>query len=85
MDRHVTYATEGVCASRIDFDLVDGYVHNVVFTGGCRGNGSGVASMCEGVKAEEVIRRLKDIRCRDDGNSCPHQLALAVEANMEEE
>ena len=83
MDKHVTYVTEGVCAKKIDFDLVDGYVHNVVVTGGCKGNGTGVALMCEGVKAEEVVRRLKSVVCREDGNSCPHQLALAVEKNLE--
>lgn len=78
MDRHVTFTPQGVCSRQIDFDLVDGYVHNLRFTGGCRGNTSGLASLVEGMQAQEVIYRLKGTDCRG-GNSCPHQLALALE------
>lgn len=34
MDRHVTATPEGVCAREICFDIVDGIIHNVKFTGG---------------------------------------------------
>lgn len=81
MEKHVTYKTKGVCATQIDFDLVDGYIHNVHFTNGCRGNTTGVASLAEGMQAEEVVRRLKGVDCRG-GNSCPNQLALAIEQNL---
>ncbi len=81
MEKHVTYKTQGVCSQKIDFDLVDGVVHNVVFTGGCRGNTQGVASLAEGMTAEEIIKRCKGINCRGN-NSCPNQLALALEANI---
>lgn len=83
MDKHVTYETEGVCASQIDFDLVDGYVYNVKFTGGCRGNTTGVAVLAEGMKAKTLIARLKGTKCRGN-NSCPHQLALALEREIGE-
>jgi uncharacterized protein (TIGR03905 family) len=65
----------------IDFDLKDGYVYNVKYTGGCRGNTQGVARLAEGMAAEEVIKRCKGIDCRG-GNSCPNQLALAIEQNL---
>ena len=54
---------------------------NVQFIGGCRGNTQGVARLAEGMEATEVVKRLKGIECRGD-NSCPNQLALAVEANL---
>ena len=34
----MTYKTKGTCSSQIDFDLKDGKVYNVRFTGGCNGN-----------------------------------------------
>jgi uncharacterized protein (TIGR03905 family) len=81
MEKHVTYQTQGVCSTQIDFDLKDGKVYNVVFTRGCRGNTQGVARLAEGMEAEEVVRRLKGVECRGD-NSCPNQLALAIEQNI---
>jgi len=81
MEKHVSYKTQGVCSRGIEFDIVDGIVRNVQFIGGCRGNTQGVARLAEGMEAEEVVKRLKGIECRGD-NSCPNQLALAVEANL---
>lgn len=81
MEKHVTYKTQGVCSTMIDFDLKDGRVYNVKYTGGCRGNTQGVARLAEGMLAEEVVSRCKGIDCRG-GNSCPNQLALAIEQNL---
>ncbi len=84
MDRHYTYKTRGgVCASEISFDLVDGILHNVKFTGGCRGNTQGVAALAEGMKAEDVILRCRGIDCHG-GQSCPDQLAQAVQICLAE-
>lgn len=81
MEKHVTFKTRGVCSQAIDFDIIDGKVYNVVFTGGCKGNTQGVARLAEGMEAEEIVRRCKGIECRGD-NSCPNQLALAIEQNL---
>ena len=35
---HYTYRTKGTCSQLIDFDLEEGTIHNVRFTGGCNGN-----------------------------------------------
>lgn len=35
---HFTYVPEGVCSKLIDFDIVDGKLHNIIFLGGCNGN-----------------------------------------------
>ena len=55
--------------------------------GGCPGNTTGVAALANGRKPEELISLLKGIRCRGE-NSCPNELAMALEeflAEQEEE
>ena len=39
----MTFKPQGVCAQKIDFDIVDGKVRNVKFLGGCSGNTQGVS------------------------------------------
>ena len=82
MTKHYRYRPQGVCSQMIDFDITDGKVHNVVFTGGCRGNTQGVAALAEGMEVEEVIRRIKGIQCHD-GSSCPDQLATALQLTLQ--
>ena len=48
MKKHFEYIPQGVCSSKISFDIEDGVVHNVVFLNGCRGNTQGVANLSEG-------------------------------------
>ena len=76
----MTYKTSGTCSTKIDFDVTDGIVHNVKFTGGCSGNTQGVSALVEGMKVEDVISRLKGIRCGLRPTSCPDQLAKALES-----
>ena len=76
----MTYKTSGTCSIKIDFDVTDGVVHNVKFTGGCSGNTQGVSALVEGMKVEDVISRLKGIRCGLRPTSCPDQLAKALES-----
>lgn len=84
MDKHFVYKTEGnVCSKEIRFDISDGIVKNVKFTGGCKGNVSGIGNLVEGMKAEDVITRLRGVDCRD-GQSCPNELAKAVERCLSE-
>ena len=76
----MTYKTSGTCSTKIDFVVVDGCVHNVQFTGGCNGNTKGVSALVEGMKVEDVVQRLKGIRCGARPTSCPDQLAKALES-----
>lgn len=73
-----TYKTKGVCARKIDFEISDGKIHNVRFTGGCGGNTQGVAALAEGMDARELVSKLQGIRCGFKGTSCPDQLANAI-------
>lgn len=75
----ISFKTSGTCASKIDLEIDDdGIVHNVVFTGGCNGNTQGVAKLVEGMKASDVVARLKGIKCGFKSTSCPDQLACAL-------
>lgn len=73
-----SYRTQGTCSQVIEFDVNDGIVSNVVFYGGCAGNLQGIARLVEGMRVEEVISRLKGIRCGVKMTSCPDQLATAL-------
>lgn len=72
------YTTQGTCSRIIDFEVEDGIVRNVRFTGGCHGNLQGIGALVEGMKIEDVIARLDGILCRDKPTSCPDQLARAL-------
>lgn len=74
----VSYRTKGVCSSQIDFDLDNGIVKNVKFTNGCKGNLHALGKLVEGMKVEEVCKRLKGISCQN-GTSCADQLVKALE------
>lgn len=83
MNQHCTFTPTGVCSREICFDIVDGFVHNVKFTGGCAGNTRGMALLAEGMRAEDVVRRLRGVECHG-GFSCPDQLAQAIEKCLAE-
>lgn len=75
---HYTYQTEQTCSEQIDFDIVDGKLHNVSFLGGCHGNLQGVSRLVEGMDVFQVIDRLEGIRCGWKDTSCPDQLCRAI-------
>ena len=73
------YKTHGTCSRAIEIDVDDnGVVQRVAFDGGCNGNTKGVAALVKGMKAEDVIARLENIRCGMKSTSCPDQLARAL-------
>ncbi len=79
-----SYKTKGTCSSNIEFDIDDGVLKNVKFYGGCNGNLQGISSLVEGMKAEDVMKKCKGIRCGFKNTSCPDQLASAIEKAMNE-
>lgn len=76
---HYTCQMRGTCARQVSFELKEGRVYDITFQGGCPGNTQGVAALAEGMAVEEVIKRLKGIKCGFKPTSCPDQLALALE------
>ena len=78
--KHHTYKTSGTCSVEINFDIEDNKIHNLEFTGGCNGNLKGIAALVEGQDKDEVIKKIKGIKCGLRNTSCPDQLARALES-----
>lgn len=74
-----TYTPKGVCSRQINLEVEDGIVTNLEVIGGCNGNLQGISKLVQGMKIEEVIKRLKGIDCNSKGTSCPDQIARALE------
>jgi len=72
------YMTQGTCSEMIEFEIVDGKLHNVQFYGGCHGNLQGICKLVEGMPTEEVLDKLSGIRCGYKDTSCPDQLCRAI-------
>ncbi|MBO4814367.1 MAG: TIGR03905 family TSCPD domain-containing protein [Muribaculaceae bacterium] len=81
--KQISYTTEGTCSQMILFELDDEQrLHNVQFVGGCQGNTTGISLLVEGQKAEDVMRKLRGVRCGYKATSCPDQLARAIEEGL---
>ena len=81
---NISYRTSGTCSREINIEVEDGIVKSVRYVGGCHGNTQGVSRLVEGMKAEDVIAKLKGIRCGFKPTSCPDQLARALEKYLAE-
>lgn len=74
-----TYMTRGVCSQSIEIEVDDGIILDVKFYGGCNGNLKGIGELVKGMKIDDVIDKLKDIKCGFKNTSCPAQLAVALQ------
>lgn len=75
---HYSYKVKGVCASKVEFDVEDGVLKNITFSGGCDGNLKGLGALAEGMSPADAMQRLKGIGCGSKATSCPDQLSLAI-------
>lgn len=73
-----SYKTSGTCSREIHFEVNNGIVTEVEFVGGCNGNTKGLSALVKGMKAEDVIEKLKGIKCGFRNTSCPDQLSRAL-------
>ena len=73
-----TYQPRGVCSRKMTVELDDGIIRDVRIEGGCSGNTQGVATLVEGMKVDDVIKKLSSIKCGFKNTSCPAQLAEAL-------
>lgn len=79
-----TYQPKGVCSRQITVEIDDnGVIADVQFVGGCSGNTQGVAALAIGQKADDIIPKIKNIRCGAKATSCPAQLAIALKHALE--
>ena len=68
----------------IEIELDGDVIKDVVFTGGCNGNLSGISKLIKGMKAEDVIERLEGTTCGFKDTSCPDQLSKALRQALTE-
>ena len=78
------YKPEGVCSREMIFDIENGIIKSLKIVGGCQGNTQGISELVEGMKIEDVIKKLKGIQCGNKGTSCPDQLSIALEKYLKE-
>ena len=79
------YYPKGVCSRKIDFEIKEGKINNLVFTGGCNGNLQGISRLAEGKPAEEIAQLLEGVSCGGRPTSCPDQFAKALHLALEKE
>lgn len=79
--RHITAQPSGmVCCVQIDFDLVDGRIHNLVYTRGCNGNLKAIGRLLEGMDAVKAAETLSGVDCGYKGTSCTDQLSRIIKS-----
>lgn len=74
-----SYKTNGTCSSLITFEINDGIIDNLVFTGGCNGNLKAISKLVNGRNASEVADTLRGNCCGPRSTSCADQLARAID------
>jgi len=84
MAKKFTFYPEGVCSMMIEIELDGDTIKDVVFTGGCNGNLSGISKLIKGMNAEDVIEKLEGTRCGFKDTSCPDQLSKALRQALAE-
>lgn len=77
-----THKNKGTCSTEVSFEITDGKVHSVSFTGGCNGNLKAIAKLAEGRTPEELIELLKGNTCGFKSTSCADQFAQGLEAAL---
>lgn len=78
--RAYEYTPSGVCSKLIHIEInCNDEIESAYFVGGCSGNAQGICALIKGMRCEEIISRLKGIRCGGKMTSCPDQLATALQ------
>ena len=80
----ISYNTTGTCCRLMNISIDNGIITDVEFVGGCNGNLSGIRNLVLGMRIEDVIAKLKGIKCGSKSTSCPDQLAQCLSAHLEE-
>ena len=75
---------QGVCPSKISFDLEGNVVTNIQFTNGCNGNLKALSRAVDGKTVEEIESLFRGLTCGEKSTSCSDQLARAVREKYEE-
>ena len=73
------YNPNGVCSTEMIFDINENNIEkDLKVIGGCNGNLKGISSLSKGMKIDDIIVKLSDIKCGYKDTSCPDQIAKAL-------
>lgn len=81
--RYVTASPSSkVCSKQIyvEIDVKTRTIKNAKFTRGCDGNAKGLCMLLQGMKVDDVIKRLNGVDCAGRGTSCPDQMAQVLKS-----
>ena len=78
--KHIQYETSDTCSRLIDVTADENnIIQQVFFLGGCNGNLQGISRLVCGQHIDDVISKIRGIKCGAKTTSCPDQLANALE------
>ena len=73
-----SFKPRGICPNNIAFDVENGILKDVNFSGGCNGNLKAMSLLVRNMPVHEVIAKLEGITCGFKSTSCADQLAKAL-------
>lgn len=73
------YNPNGVCSSKMIFEIENDVIIGLRIIGGCPGNLQGISKLVVGMNIDDIISRLRNIKCGMKKTSCPDQLARGLE------
>lgn len=73
------YKPQGVCSSEIIINVEHNIIKDIKVINGCDGNLKGISKLLIGMNTDDVIQKLKGIKCGFKDTSCPDQIAKALE------
>lgn len=73
------YRPEGVCSTEMIFEIENNIIKSLKVINGCDGNLKGISELVKGMNIDDVIAKLKGIKCGFKSTSCPDQIAKALE------
>lgn len=77
------YKPIGVCSTKMEFEIENDIVKNLIVEGGCSGNAAGISRLVENEPIDRIIERLEGIPCGRKSTSCPDQIATALKIYKE--
>lgn len=69
---------ESICADRIQVEVEDGVIQNVLFEGGCDGNSKAMCRLLKGMPVDRAVELLAGVDCEGKGTSCADQLSKGL-------
>ena len=76
--KSIQYQTQGTCCAVMNVVIEDNKIYDVEFMGGCPGNLQGIRQLIKGMNINDVIEKLKGIKCASKETSCPDQLSQCL-------